>query len=99
MDRVVKVQVTQDHITRGKRRIGYSCPVALALRDALSDDLLDSFLGDLIYVGRWAASVGDFHYDLDSSLVNYIHAFDGGEIIAPVTLDVDKDGLQIFIGA
>lgn len=72
----MKIQVTEKHIKRGKRKCAWRCPVALALQDVLDGPFLVG--KDCIYAGRNP-------YACPKSVSRFVMRFDSGKLVKPFT--------------
>ena len=80
------INVTAQHIAKGKRHSWVCCPVALAIRDALPDV-------SVVRVHHEHLTLGDIFrlvtLALPGAAVNFIRDFDGGPGGEPFTFDLD----------
>lgn len=77
MKRLLLVSVTQDHILRGRQHQAHSCPVALALRDAIRGN--GATVGAVMFFLGWGRGSGWLPLDAR----RYVSAFDRGQKIEP----------------
>ena len=89
------IKVNKNHIRRGGRSNGWSCPIALALNSVLPKDY---YAG----VGQTAFAIHKRHeyktvkdFQLPDLAVSFINKYDNYEGVEPFGLNVD--GLEEFI--
>lgn len=86
----LSVNVTQDHIARGKRGNSESCPVALAIRELLPEGSYVAVDEDRIYVESRTWVAGTYvKADASDEVVEFEHLFDSGEPVEPFSFEVD----------
>jgi hypothetical protein len=85
----MKITVTQEHIDKGVRVNGYSCPITLALRDA-------GFVRPCVgihrcYVSKKRFWFGYSRYDgtLPSNAVEFVRNFDVCNPVEPFTFEIE----------
>lgn len=71
------IQVTQSHIARGTRHDFTACPIALALYDALGDNLDRYVLDDI------------FNVHLPEQTIDWMCQYDMGAIVLPIDFELD----------
>ena len=80
------INVTAEHIAKGKRRDCQSCPVALAIRDALPD------VG-VVKVGSEGLVLGNIPHlvelDLPKAVADFIWYFDDSGLVKPFAFELD----------
>lgn len=75
-----RIQVTQEHIDNGKRRMTTCCPIALACRPKFGMVSVGSGL-----IG--AMVDGEYHtYTMPEDAKLFVFAFDNGETVKPFTM-------------
>ena len=84
----VKTVVTEQHIARGTRRSSDSCPIALAVAEALSLPLNEGVEVNpsdiaVVYAGRL------YVCDLPATAMAFIDTFDEGQPVSPLPLDLE----------
>ena len=84
----MKIKITQDHITNGKRLNGESCPIALALIDA-------GFCNIDVRVGR--VFLGSAIIPLPTVARAFMGQFDRGYTVIPFEFEFDyKNPLSVW---
>lgn len=78
----MKIKITQDHITRGVRKNGCKCAMALALQESLNSKTIG--------VGLYAAfdTPNEKLYKLSQKATDFIRKFDRGELVFPMTFNI-----------
>jgi len=77
----MKIQVTQDHIDKGKPRLPKCCPIALAIQS--------HFPNLKVSVGNPSYHIGDYCGMLLDSISARISAFDQDLKMEPFELEID----------
>lgn len=80
----MKISVTQDHISRGKKDDCFQCPVALALRERIG---ISAVYGAYFRKSWDGSAIG-----LPKTATNFIYDFDAGEPVEPIEFEI-ADGL------
>ena len=78
-----KIEVTAKHIKEGKKKVGSSCPVALACRDV--------FQMSRIMVGYVTLDIDSEKVNLSQKATDFISRFDEGEKVKPFSFYVKVD--------
>lgn len=76
------INVTAEHIARGKRNDGFRCPVALAFAEGVGHVFVAS---DCVARGAF----GGILCDLPSEVAAFIDAFDEGVAVSPFAFEVE----------
>ena len=79
----MNIQVTQEHIKQGVRRDCHYCPVALALRETLTE---------ANYTGVFSTGInvdGVMHPTIES-VKDFMDAFDGGLPVEPFSFELGE---------
>lgn len=79
----MKIEVTQEHIDKGRRRSCWGCPVALAMRSA---GLLNAHAAATFYI--WGAH-GQFFKDLPKDVTSHIEYFDQTGKMRPFSFELE----------
>jgi hypothetical protein len=82
------IEVTQDHIEKGKTRGCFDCPIALAMIDA---GLRHPFVMNTIV--STASSSCDM--DLPQEAVEFIAGFDTGGFVKPFSFELDLEAARV----
>lgn len=89
----MKVKVTQSHIKRGNKGQANSCPIALAVQEAIKESCLPKFFGKITEVvvdesSRVQFDNGcEFSFD-DDRFADFIQNFDEGKKVKPFQFDL-----------
>lgn len=78
----MQVKVLQHHIDEGKRGVGSSCAIALAIMEALPE-VRDVYVGAMIAINGVAA------YAAPPDVRNFVMRFDFFEPVEPFTFELD----------
>lgn len=83
---MTKVEVTRKHINEGVQRNCNSCPIALAIKGVVKDDV-DVSVGWL----KMALSLGNYDRELWSptEAMQFARRYDNGHDVHPITLELD----------
>jgi hypothetical protein len=77
----MRIDVTQDDITYGKRRAGDRCPIAIAIMRALNEPIVEvSFFKVFIPDGS--------RYSMPAAARVFINDFDGGLFVQPFSFEL-----------
>lgn len=78
----MKINVTQKHIDSGRVANCFSCPLALALTEALSEPC---------WVGLtlWGKVSNETKFNLQRGVIQFRRNFDDGEPVKPFSFEVD----------
>ena len=85
----VKLHITEEHISKGKRYSYYQCPIALAIQDLLPH--VDATVGAFMihyWIGKHRPDLNCSYY-LRPETDRWRIAFDRGETVSPAVLIVD----------
>ncbi len=78
------VEVTADHIKKGKPRSCSKCPAAHAIRSALGLKVPGVFVNAISgYI-----SMKGGPYKMPDNLVDFVRRFDAGEAVSPISFDL-----------
>lgn len=83
----IRVDVRQDHITKGKLQNGSRCPLALALQEALQDPRMQVFC-------HMATRDRLTRYRLPKKACDFYHSFDRGDRVSPFSFDLDLTNIN-----
>lgn len=81
--RPLHITVTRDHIKRGCKGSTMSCPIAIALKEALLTHDVQVKPSDL--------RINQVSYGVPSSLKRFIERFDEGKIVRPLKFRVCRN--------
>jgi hypothetical protein len=76
------IRVTQEHISMGKARESRKCPLALAIRDAITWKAV-------VVVGTTTFSIGEMWYNLPDTARSFRNDFDNGLPVFPFEFEAD----------
>lgn len=79
----MRIQVTQEHIDKGKRSDCYECPIALALNDAFPRTSLDRMLNTTKVFRDHFIVGGKGSYSHTRGMRKFVRNFDGGMRVKP----------------
>ena len=87
----MKIEVTQDHIDRGRKQCRTGCPVALALEAegicaAVGPAYISVYTGDENPVD---------YYCTPQKVTDFVHAFDDDKLVGPFSFYFTTDG-EVF---
>lgn len=71
MSNKIHVKVTKDHIERGERWLPRCCPLALAIRDVVSNEV--AVMGDIF-------SIGKKYYTLPPEAIKFVGDYDDCDV-------------------
>lgn len=74
--------VTEEMIKKGKQTDCKSCPVALAVIAACGHSYVNADYNEIV--------IGDFTYETPVRLMNWMHEFDCGLTVAPISFELGK---------
>ena len=77
----MRIEVKQDHIDRGQRKMKCNCPVALAVIDSVRDNLIVKVNYDNMIVGNRS-------FYMSERTRTFIRRFDDGEAVEPFAFNL-----------
>lgn len=79
----VRVRIKQKHIAEGVRESVHSCPIALAVKEAL--------LTDAVQVNRENMWVNGKFFELERAEQRFVDSFDNGKRVKPFTMVFEEE--------
>lgn len=83
------VRVTADHIERGKRHVGHSCPIALAIREQWPGTPPRAVFVTDRYASVAAEGEHWLYCEVPDAAATFIDLFDEGREVAPFEFDAE----------
>lgn len=84
----MKIKVTQEHINKGRPGSGSSCPIALAIKDALNAPVVFVVHASVNMYKIYGSKLKRNAFRLDKNAVQFQKDFDHGFLVQPITVDL-----------
>jgi hypothetical protein len=75
------VKVTQEHISKGCKRVGDSCPVTLAIKEELPNTF--------VWSDQTSIQIGAHFYETPPIVKDFITNFDANFFVAPIEFTLE----------
>jgi hypothetical protein len=85
------IQVTQKDIDKGLKSSCYECPIALAFKRKVKNQILFGYAVNYESIDHFTKDNKWYIYALPKKAQTFIKRFDGGKPVEPFTFEIEKD--------